>query len=88
MYRNGVADGISPEVLAYTIAMYDAGINYVDDQVARIVGTMSSLNLLERTLFALTSDHGDEFLEHGGLGHGTTVYGELVRVPPRHRLSA
>lgn len=81
MYRNGVADGTSPAVLAYTIAMYDAGINYVDDQVARIVDTMSSLNLLERTLFALTSDHRDEFLEHGGLGHGTTVYGELVRVP-------
>jgi len=27
------------------------------------------------------SDHGDEFKEHGGWSHGTTLYQEVVRVP-------
>jgi len=29
----------------------------------------------------LTSDHGEEFLEHGGFGHGDTLYEEVLHVP-------
>ena len=32
-------------------------------------------------LIVLTSDHGEEFLDHGRLGHGSTVYREMVNVP-------
>ncbi|MCP4658266.1 MAG: sulfatase-like hydrolase/transferase, partial [bacterium] len=35
----------------------------------------------ESTLVAFTSDHGEEFLEHGRHFHGQSVYGELLRVP-------
>src|SRR4030095_5313583 len=37
--------------------------------------------LPERLLVPFTSDHGEEFLEHGAMFHGQSVYGELTRVP-------
>jgi arylsulfatase A-like enzyme len=38
--------------------------------------------VLDRTLFVFTSDHGEEFGEHGSVGwHSHTLYDELLRVP-------
>jgi arylsulfatase len=79
--RNGLAPEVSPKDLAVTVSLYDAQINYVDDLVAELLDGLQARGLLEDTVVVFTADHGDEFLEHGGLGHGTTVYGELLRVP-------
>jgi arylsulfatase A-like enzyme len=65
----------------YTSTCYDAGIPFVDDQIARIDEALDRLGKKSDTIFVFTSDHGEEFMEHGGMGHGTTVYGELIRVP-------
>jgi arylsulfatase A-like enzyme len=81
MCRNGLVDQISQEDLDYTVASYDAAINYVDDLISDILNELDQLKLRENTIIVVTSDHGDEFMEHHGLGHGTTVYGELVCVP-------
>src|SRR5207302_8432468 len=35
----------------------------------------------DRSLVALTADHGEEFQEHGGWWHGTTLYDEQIHVP-------
>ena len=37
--------------------------------------------LWDDTLIVLTADHGEEFFEHGGMAHGTTLYDELIHVP-------
>ena len=75
VYVNGPAPDVTPEELAFTRAMYDGEIAYVDDQVKRLLGALSARGLRDDAIVAVTSDHGDEFLDHGGLGHGTTVYG-------------
>jgi arylsulfatase A-like enzyme len=72
---------VRPEDLAASIALYDGAIAYVDDQIGRLLDGLSRLGRREHTIVVVTADHGDEFLDHGGMGHGTTVYGELVRVP-------
>jgi len=58
---------------------YDGEVHYVDAEVARL------LAYLERTrphaLVILAADHGEEFGEHGGRYHGTTLYEEQVHVP-------
>jgi len=59
-------------------ARYDAEVRYVDDELGRI------LEILKRrpnAVVIISSDHGEEFLEHGGFDHGHTVYEELLRVP-------
>jgi arylsulfatase A-like enzyme len=57
---------------------YRSEIGYVDDQLRRL------FELLEldgsNTLIAVVSDHGEEFGDHGGFGHGKTLYSELTRV--------
>lgn len=64
------------------IALYDAGIRWVDAQLARLVETLRKGNLWDNCVFALTADHGEEFLEHGGKYHSPAKLSEeLVRVP-------
>ena len=61
------------------IDRYDAEIAEADEGLGRIVSLMRKRN--PRTIVIVTSDHGEEFGEHGGRYHGTTVYDEQVRVP-------
>lgn len=64
------------------VALYDAGIRWVDAQVARLVDTLRGQGLWEDCVLALTADHGEEFLDHGGRYHSPSkVTEELVRVP-------
>jgi arylsulfatase A-like enzyme len=64
------------------IALYDAGIRWVDAQIARLVDNLRRFNLWENTVMAVTADHGEEFLDHGGRYHSPSrVSEELVRVP-------
>jgi arylsulfatase len=81
-YCNGVPnDSVSSEDLAYMQALYDGGIRYTDSMVGELLRGLDERGLLTRTLVALVADHGEEFLEHGGLGHGQTLHRELLRVP-------
>jgi arylsulfatase A-like enzyme len=64
------------------IALYDAGIRWVDGQIARLVDILHNFNLWENTVMALTADHGEEFLDHGGRYHSPSkVTEELIHVP-------
>jgi arylsulfatase A-like enzyme len=81
VYRNGPAPRVRDRDLHHTVATYDAGINVADDLTGELVAELEALGVAQDTIVAVTSDHGEEFLDHKGLGHGTTVYGELVRVP-------
>lgn len=62
----------------HLVNLYDAGIRQMDDEVARLLAAIGDD---PETLVVVTSDHGEEFLEHGGVLHGRTQYQELVRVP-------
>ena len=62
-------------------SLYDAETRYVDANVGRIVGALKERSLYDDTLIVLTADHGEEFWEHGSLGHGHSMYQELLEVP-------
>jgi arylsulfatase A-like enzyme len=78
-YKNGLAPRMTPDDLAATIARYDGGILYTDSLLERLMPVWEAPGGRPRVLVIL-SDHGEEFLDHGGLGHGTTAYGELARI--------
>jgi arylsulfatase A-like enzyme len=65
----------------YTLALYDGDISYVDDQIGRLLNVLGNLDVLDSTIIVLTSDHGEEFKDHGSMGHKTTVYAEQLHVP-------
>jgi hypothetical protein len=58
---------------------YDGEVATADDGVGRIVRLVRARR--PGAVVVVTADHGEEFGEHGGRYHGTTVYEEQVRVP-------
>jgi arylsulfatase len=60
---------------------YDAEIAYVDTLIGNVLQALEDRGLDEDTIVVITSDHGDEFLEHGGTTHVGTLYEEIVHVP-------
>ncbi|MFT7668907.1 MAG: arylsulfatase A-like enzyme [Planctomycetota bacterium] len=60
---------------------YDASIGTGDVYVGRILSLLDELMLRENTIIVITSDHGEELLDHGMLAHGHALWNELVHVP-------
>ena len=60
-------------------ARYDGEVRAVDAEVGRLVDWLGAHR--GRAVVAITADHGEEFNEHGGRYHGTTLYEEQIRVP-------
>jgi arylsulfatase A-like enzyme len=64
------------------VALYDAGIRWVDTQLARLIEAVRKAGRWESCIFAFTADHGEEFLEHGGRFHPPSrLMEELIHVP-------
>ena len=70
--------------LAQSDAFRTAYLDQVED-VDRVLGLLETelkrLSMAPSTTIILTSDHGEEFGEHGGFFHGTTLYEEQLHVP-------
>jgi len=62
-------------------ALYDAEIAANDAAFGRLVAELRARELYDPLLLVFVSDHGEEFLDHGGWEHGATLYQELVHVP-------
>ncbi len=62
-------------------SLYEAELRYVDDCIGQLLFELRRLGLQDETLICFTSDHGEEFWEHGRWGHGYDLYDEQVRVP-------
>ncbi len=72
--------------LAHLVALYEGEIAATDAHVAALLARLDTLGVGRRTLVVVVGDHGDEFFEHGGIGHHRTLYEEAVRVPMLFRL--
>ncbi len=60
---------------------YDGEIAHSDFHIGRLLDYLEKENLLDRTLLMITSDHGEEFLDHGDRWHGKYLYTESIRTP-------
>jgi arylsulfatase A-like enzyme len=70
----------TPEV-DWLRALYDEEIAYTDAAIGRVVDYLREHGLLDSTAIVVVSDHGEEFLERGWLGHTITLNEEVVSVP-------
>jgi arylsulfatase A-like enzyme len=61
--------------------LYDAGIRQMDAELGRLFNELRRMDALDDTLLVVTSDHGEEFMEHGRVSHFYTTYQEVLRVP-------
>ena len=65
----------------YIADVYDVTVTQVDDALGRLERELAARGMLENTVIAFTSDHGEELLEHGLFGHGLQLYDESILVP-------
>mgnify|MGYP006290137861 CR=1 FL=1 len=63
------------------VAQYDGSIASFDHELGGLLAEIEDRGLARETLVVVTSDHGEEFYEHGGWGHGHSMYEELIHVP-------
>jgi len=74
-------EDFSAEEMDQLLTAYESSIAYLDDRIAALMAGLEARDLRETTLVIVTSDHGEEFGEQGGLGHGGSVAMPLVHVP-------
>lgn len=72
---------LGEDVLRRARGLYDGEVAFTDAQVGVLLDGLSERGLDERTLIVFTSDHGEEFGEHGSWEHGHSHYDELLHVP-------
>ena len=77
----GFAEDPDLELAAELERAYWDGARWVDGLLRKTVQELEDRGLLENTLLVITSDHGEAFGEHGSLGHGLTLYDELLHIP-------
>jgi len=65
----------------HIIALYDEEILYSDARLGAFLDALGELGLAGRARILVTSDHGEEFLEHGEWGHGFNLHNEQTKVP-------
>ena len=84
--RSAASVTFEPEDQVSIRALYDGEVRTVDDQIHRYVQRLEELGILDDTIVIVTSDHGEELLERGNVGHSScslmgTLYEEAIRVP-------
>ena len=65
----------------HLIDLYDAQIRQLDTELSRLFAALRKHEVLERTLLVVTSDHGEEFMEHGRVEHFIPTYQQVLHVP-------
>lgn len=81
MAVNEGLDSIPADGLRNLEALYDGELAYSDAELGRLLQGLRDRGLDVSTVVVVTGDHGEEFLEHGGIEHGRNLYEETVRVP-------
>lgn len=72
-------DDVTDDEREDIVHLYDAEIRYTDHEIGRLVDAVRN-QWGEETLIVLTSDHGEQFYEHGEFSHNG-VYDEILHVP-------
>lgn len=69
------------KLIKEVINAYDDEILYNDKMIGKLIQTLKNKNMYSNSIIIITSDHGEEFFEHGKVEHGSSLYDELLKVP-------
>jgi arylsulfatase A-like enzyme len=70
-----------PENMTEIISVYEGEIEYVDAHIGTLMKKLQDYGFIKNSIIIITSDHGEEFYEHKGWHHGSTLYDESLVVP-------
>jgi arylsulfatase A-like enzyme len=72
---------LAPEERRFLHGAYQGEVRQSDAAFGALLDGLAARGLSQRTLIAFTADHGEEFFDHGGRGHGGTLYREVLHIP-------
>jgi arylsulfatase A-like enzyme len=83
VFHNSAIDKSMPDADLYHLrALYDGEIRYVDRHgVGGVLDLLAATGELESSIIVVTSDHGEEFFEHGEFGHRKNLHDTTLRIP-------
>ncbi len=70
-----------PELAERMRVLYDQEIVYFDRHFSRLLDYLQQNDLYDDCLIVFTADHGEEFYDHGGWWHGTSLFEEQINIP-------
>jgi arylsulfatase A-like enzyme len=70
-----------PALVGELRSLYKGEVEYLDGRFGEFVDQLKKDGTYDASVIIVTADHGEEFLEHDGWWHGTTLYDEQIRVP-------
>jgi arylsulfatase A-like enzyme len=79
-YIMGVSD-LTESDLAILNDLYDGEIAYADRRVGEVLALLRELGLLDGTIVAITSDHGENIGDHHMMDHKLSIHDTLLHVP-------
>jgi arylsulfatase A-like enzyme len=72
---------LNQQELRIMVDLYDSNISYLDSRIADLISYLEKAGILDETILILTSDHGENFGEHGLFEHQFCLYNTLLHVP-------
>ncbi len=80
--KPGIFKELTEKELQNIKGLYDGEIRYTDEEfIAPLIKKLKHMGLYDKTMIIFISDHGEEFYEHQGWGHGHSLYDESLKVP-------
>jgi len=80
--KKGIYKKLPEKERKNAVGLYDGEIRYLDENlIGPLIEKLKSAGLYHKTMIVFTSDHGEEFFDHGGWDHGHSLYNESIRVP-------
>lgn len=76
-----ISSELEAEEIRFILSQYDGEIAWTDQMLERVFDALKQASLWEDSLVIVTSDHGEEFFDHGKKGHKKSLYVESVHVP-------
>ncbi len=81
IYKGAPDPGVTPADIQYLIGLYDEEIASFDGHFANLLEALRKSGRLDDTIVVFTSDHGEEFLEHGHIKHCRTLFDSSIKIP-------
>jgi arylsulfatase A-like enzyme len=76
-----LSPSLKPAQLRRLLAAHEGALAYLDREIDNLLRQLDVNGILDHTLVILTSDHGEQFGEHGQMEHGNSLYRVLLEVP-------
>jgi arylsulfatase A-like enzyme len=72
---------LSKDDAAFLLGVYDQKVEIADTRMGEFLQALKASGAWDTSIVALISDHGEEFMEHGAIDHGYSIYQEQLHVP-------